>query len=390
MLHAKIIGILVFLAVLGIGMPALAKTPDWVNGQSARFPQGLYLVGVGQSDSQEGAESDALAALAKIFHAQISQQTADWQKYIQVESRGKSQVEQKQSIESLTKVSTNKVLEGAEIVERAQEGSVHYALAVIDRLQSATTLTERVASLDQKINASLDLARSAPDKLSRIKNYKLAIKMFLLRDAYNTDLQIVNVKGGGVPTLVSPTKIVQEFESWLAQNFLIDVKVGGAQGAVVQKAIIASLLKEGFPIKGGPAAGGEFDDLESGGGKTTGPDLLVRGEVILSPVNLPGQEFKYVRWCVDIEVQETKGNRIVGVVTRSGREGHLSRSEAEARATRALQSDILADVGATLAEYFTGEFQPVTDRPSSCMNLITPAAPPAPPTPNAPPAPNSP
>lgn len=372
--------IIIFLGtLLFLNTAAFAKPPTWVNGRSNRYPSGLYLVGVGQSNSDEGARADALAALAKIFHAQISQQTAEWQKYIQVESKGKSSVEQKQSIESLTKVSTDKTLEGAEIVEAAQDGAIYYALGVIDRLQATATLTERIAGIDQKINESLAVARQSTDKLEKIKNFKRAIKAFLLRDAYNTDLQVVNIKGGGIVPPVSLTSVAAEYEKWLSKNFLVEVEMSGAKGESVRKAIIDGLIREGFSVKGKASGGDDYlSDLEG----PLGTDLLVKGEVSLSPVDLPGQPFKYVRWCVDLEVLEPKYKRIVGVVAKSGREGHVSASEAEARALRALVPEVSIDIGSRLAEYLGGDYQPQERRASSCAGLT--GAPPAPATPTVP------
>jgi hypothetical protein len=344
--------IILFIALLLANTIAFAKPPDWVNGQSNRFPDGLYLVGVGQANSRDRAKSDALASIAKIFRARIEQQTTDWEKYIQIESRGKTEIEQKKAMESLTDISTDKVIEGAQIIETAQDGAIYYALAVIDRLQAKASLTERITDFDEKINASIELARNTPDKLSRIKNYKRTINTFLRRDAANIDLQVISVKGNGIHPAVSLTKVAQEFDEWLAKNFSIDVKINGTNGPVVQQTIIESLLQEGFPV--------------NDGSDTASPDLFVKGDVTLSPVKLPGKPFNYVRWCVDLAILETKGNKIVGVVQKSGREGHISAEEAEARAIRALQPVIIADVGGRIAEYFTGETKTTRSRPSSC------------------------
>ncbi len=347
---------IVFLLLPGNGN-GWAKQPDWVMDQSEKWPQRLYLVGVGQADSREGAEAEARAAIAKIFHARIRQETEQWQKYLEVESRGKTQVEQKQAIESVTAVSTEKVLEGVEIVERAQDGPLYYALAVMDRLQSTTRLTEQITALNRTIDNMLHLARTSPDKLTRITNFKKGIKTLLLRDAYNADLMIVNVKGEGVPSAVSPLDAVQEFETWLSKNFLIDVEIAGPHHEVVKEVIIEALLRDRFPVKG------EEKGRENPASK---PDLLIKGEVALSPSHLPNQPFVYVRWCVDLTVLETAGNRIVGVVTKSGREGHLSEAEATARAIRSLQPQISSGMVASLSEYFTGEFKSVENRPSAC------------------------
>jgi len=343
----------ILLSILFANTAVLATPPTWVNGQSNRYPSGLYLVGVGQSDTRDKAKADAMASIAKIFRTRIEQQTTDWEKYVQIESRGKTNIEQKKSLESITKISNDKIVEGVQIVETAQDGLLYYALAIIDRLQATVSLSERMTDLDGNIREAIDQARNAPDKLSRIKNYKRAIKLSLTRDATNIDLQIVNVKGSGINAPNSLTQVAKEFDEWLAKNFLIDVKVTGTNGPAVQKAVIESLLQEGFPVNGEDAA-------------SSSPDLLVKGDVTLAPIVLPGKSFHYVRWCVELTILETKGSQIVGVISKSGREGHLSSSEAEVRAIRVLQPKVITDIGEQLAEYFTGAFQPKLKQSSSC------------------------
>ncbi len=372
--------ILTTLIALFINSAPLAAPPDWAKGRSKRYPEGLYLVGVGSGDSRERAEGDALASLAKIFQAEVSQKTTEWEKYLQTESRGKSHVEQKNSIEQITKVSTDKVLEGAEIVERGEEGGRFYALAVIDRLQATASLTGRIQELDEKIRQTLDRARSSSDKLERIKNYRRALQTYLLRDAYQSDLRIVNIKGEGIAPPASAAAVLSEYETWMAKHFLVNVQIVGPQGDQVKKGIIDSLVREGFVVTVGGDGSGEMEEASV--------DLLIQGEVHLSQMNLPGQPFQYVRWCLDLELLEMGLNRIVGVVVRSGREGHLSRAEAEARALRLLVPEASSDVGQKLAEYLSGEFQPQEKRASSCAGAApAPKTPTTPASPSSPPAP---
>ncbi|MDN5943487.1 MAG: LPP20 family lipoprotein, partial [Nitrospira sp.] len=45
--------------------------PDWIEGVSAAYPSGHYLVGVGQAESRTVAEDRAYAAVARIFKAEV-------------------------------------------------------------------------------------------------------------------------------------------------------------------------------------------------------------------------------------------------------------------------------------------------------------------------------
>ena len=340
-----------FFAMILVNCGGFVKSPDWVNHPSARFPQTAYLVGVGESDSRSGAETAALAVLARIFHVRIEQKTEEWQQYLQVESKGRSRVEQNQSIAVLTKASTDRVLEGAEIVEVAQEKSRYYALAVINRQQATNRLTEQIQQLDEEVRKTLDLAQEGSTKLIRIRNYKDTIKRLMLREAYNTDLAIVNLLGEGVPPLISTREVVQVFSTWLAKNFLVDVQISGSESAVIKKAITEALLQEEFPVAA----------------TTEGADLWVTGAVDIVPVSLAGQPFQYVRWCVDLTVYEAEQNRIVGVAALSGREGHLSATEAAARAVKSLLPKVTEATRGIIASYFSDEFKAIKNGPSSCV-----------------------
>jgi hypothetical protein len=64
------------------------STPDWIDGVSAAYPSGQYLVAVGQAESLATAEDRAYAAVARIFKAEVSAQAKDWESYLVIEQRG--------------------------------------------------------------------------------------------------------------------------------------------------------------------------------------------------------------------------------------------------------------------------------------------------------------
>ena len=45
------------------------KKPDWVNGESVRYPSSLYLTGVGYDSERRSAEDKARAEIARIFYS---------------------------------------------------------------------------------------------------------------------------------------------------------------------------------------------------------------------------------------------------------------------------------------------------------------------------------
>ena len=48
-------------------------------------------------------------------------------------------------------------------------------------------------------------------------------------------------------------------------------------------------------------------------------------------------QFKFVRWCSDFEVVDLASQRVVGALSKGGKEGHLSDREAIAKVVRVMQ-----------------------------------------------------
>ena len=61
-------------------------------------------------------------------------------------------------------------------------------------------------------------------------------------------------------------------------------------------------------------------------------------------MDLPDPSFRYVRWCGDAQVQEMDSKRLLGVISRTGREGHITEQEARIRASHTMQKVISKEV----------------------------------------------
>ena len=87
-------------------------------------------------------------------------------------------------------------------------------------------------------------------------------------------------------------------------------------------------------------------------------------------MDLPDPLFVYVRWCSDLLVLENKPQRIIGVVSRSGREGHVTQKEALARASKAMQAAVTSDVANALSSYIYGDVEGVGPAIKNCLPSI--------------------
>ena len=327
--------------------------PAWVNGMSLDYPAEQYLTGVGQSDRSAAAEDQAYAALSRVFKTEVSAQAKDWESYLVVEQRGQSRDERRLTIDNLTKVSTDKVLENVRIADRwfDSKKQLHYALAVMQRAQAETAFMEKIAELDRAIQADVDDAHRSADKLAKVRGLRRAAHNLVIRETYNADLRVVRPSGQGMGSPYRVNELTMELEQFLATNLLFAIDVAGDQAQAAQRALSEGLIREGLQIVDRPAT-------EAASGSASGspaPELLLRGFVRIWPIDVRDPQFMYVRWCGDFEVVEVKGQRLVGAIAKGGREGHLSEREATAKAVRVMQQELSSDVAKAIAGHVYGE-----------------------------------
>ncbi len=333
--------------------------PGWVDGRSADYPSSQYLTGVGQADTRSNAEDQAYAAVARIFKAEVAAHAKDWESYLVVENRGVSNTERRLTIDSVTKVSTDKVLENVRIEDVWYDSAsrVYYALSVMNRSQAEASLMEKVVGLDRAIDADVTESRQTTDKLAKVRALRRAGRNLVLREVYNTDLRVIRRSGQGTSSAYKVNELSGELEQFLATNLVLAVQVSGDHAEPVGRALAEGLIREGLRVT-------TKMEGEEGGA----PELIVRGTVRLFPIEVRDPHFKYVRWCSDFEVVEPRTRRVVGATAQGGREGHLTEREATAKTLRVMQQELSSDVAKAIAAHIFGEIvlPETATMPASC------------------------
>jgi len=341
--------------------------PDWIDGVSTAYPSGQYLVGVGQAESRAAAEDRAYAAVARIFKAEVNAQAKDWESYLVIEQRGHSSTERRLTLDNLTRVSTEKVLENVQIVDRWVDvhKGLQYALAGMNRPQAEAAFMERMTELDRSISDDVEEAQRSFDKLTKVRALRRAARNLVLRETYNADLRVIRPSGQGTASAYRVSELVHELEQFLATNLVLAVAVTGDQIEPAQRALTEGLLKEGLQVTSRPW---REDRSVIGDSSGPSPELLVRGVVRVWPIDVRDPKFRFVRWCSDFEVVDLTSQRVVGALSKGGKEGHLSEREATAKVVRVMQQELSADVAKSIAAHVYGETElPVqANQPAGC------------------------
>ena len=361
--HAAVVLTALLFGCSGWGGPS---KPSWMDGASSEYPSAQYLTGVGQGDNRAVADNQAYAALARIFKAEISAQSQDWESYLVVEQRGTSHDERRLALDNLTRVSTDKVLENAKILDRWYDAGkgLHYALGGMHRAQAETALVERMTELDRAVLSDVDEAGHTSDRLAKVRALRRATRNVVLRETYNADLRVVRASGQGMPPRFRLQELSRELEDYLASHLVLTVVITGDHVEPVQRALTEGLIKEGLHVAALPSG----TETASGAGPRPTPELLIRGMVRVWPVDIRDPQFTYVRWCSDFEIVDLAGQQIIGAISKGGKEGHLSEREATAKVIRVMQQDLSADVAKAVAAHVYGESELPAEaiRPAGC------------------------
>ena len=314
------------------------KKPEWVDGESIQYPSSQYLTGVGFDAERTSAEDKARSEISKIFMSKIDSKTRSYEEYLQTTSRGKAKTEQAISIEEITKVSTQKVLSGvriASVYKETGQQPLFYALAVLDRGQSARILTDKIHALDREIQDLVRRSETQGDMLVTVKYLTQAIEKHILREAYDAELRIVSDSGRGIYPPIHFAQITHRLESMLLRDFLIGVSVKGSRADEVKDALLQGLNQQGFAIS---------ENLNRA-------QVLVRGTVEIKPLDRGTSEWKYVQWRTHFDMVDKKGGAVFGSVNKTGREGHLNLPQAENRAVRKIQKALTTEIAQKMKGY---------------------------------------
>lgn len=312
--------------------------PEWIMSPHQAYPAERYLTGIGEAESRAQAEKRAYAAVARVFSAQVNTQSMDHETYSIQESGVGSQTRRELQLDQRTQVTTSKALENVQILDLWYQPSTRHfwALAGLDRQQAEKAILERLQEWDTKIENMIHQGRTHPQKIQRIRGYKEAMILLADRDTLNTDLRVIRTSGDSLPSSYRIPEIQREFMDFVAQNLVISVAIEGEYHEDIERAILEGLKQEG--LLGHPA------DSKS----SEVADLAIVGQGQFWTVNLPDPLFKYVRWCGDIDIYENPSHRLIGVISETGREGHVTEREARIRASKVMQEVISKEIARLL------------------------------------------
>jgi hypothetical protein len=246
----RVLAAMALAALMLAGGCARAPTrPDWVAGNSVKYPARDFMIGRGQAASQTEAADRARAELAKLFQVAISAESSDTESF-QRSSVGRAvHSEQRWQVTRSVGSVTDQVLEGVQIADLWQDPKtgLYHALAVLSRAQSSARLRTQIAQLDQATAEYRTQARADRDPLDRVGAASRALDAQQQRQSLQQALTIVDGSGQGVPTPWPVAQLRTELDDLLKQvHVAAEVKSDPLGGLAA--ALAGGLAVAGFTV----------------------------------------------------------------------------------------------------------------------------------------------
>jgi hypothetical protein len=315
------------------------KRPAWIDGEDKSFPWTVFLCGVGFGGDRTAAENGSYAALARIFVANVASMSQD---FMGAYSKTGAPTVEVQSSETLTRVSTGKVFSGVQLMEVWGKNPI-YALACLERAKAARILREQIAGLDDKATGYIKKAASA-DKVFKVNFLGKALDALLEREAYNTELRIVDVNGVGASGPYAFADVAAAFET-AVQELKVGVEVNGPFEEEFRAAFVQALSKRGYVVTDMSMA----DPMDQ--------DVLLDAIIKVEDGGKGRGSTRHLHFAdasVTVEVKAVAANKVVGAVSKDKHRGHRNLDEAKRGAVRALAKEIIKKVGTKIDAAMTG------------------------------------
>lgn len=316
--------------------------PDWVDGSSMEYPRDRYLVGISQGDDLLSAKDRARGEISRIFSTQVAINTNVTASEQTASQGGKTSSSFSQEVMQNVRAASQKMLEGVEIVETWQDPATrqYYALAVLDRSQALSAVTDKLADLDRRAREFSVEFTSATGKFPRVKTAMKLLALLKGREGVVADIRVLD-PGRKTAIPLDVNKVRKDAAKALSA---LDVAVvmSGEDAAQVETAIIKTLNSLGLEAKAGR------------GGDT---DIEVECSVEAAEVQDadPRSRWKFSRYSASVALKDAGTDKTFLSFDASAKEASSDPGEARLKARVSLGKKIGAAVKEGITAYFENQ-----------------------------------
>jgi hypothetical protein len=315
--------------------PAAANTgsarPAWVDSPEAVYSRNSFVAAVGTGSNRDQAEKNAFAALSSIYRISLQADQTITNSYQEMVKNGQtSDWYEGSSLEESIRTSTAMDLVGAAIRGVWSDGSLFYAVAVMENAQTAQLYAQMIRDNQRIIDDLTDIPAAGQNNMDGLARFQFAIT---LAEANKVFANVLSVIGAPVPAEMRQSEDYRLESMAIIRAIPVSVTVEGDRENRIHSAFTAALAAVGF---------------RTGGNNSP---YRIQARLNFSEAQLPNQTNKFVRYVLDGNFVDSAAGEILFPYNVNGREGHLSISEAEARALRAAEAKVKDEYAETLSSF---------------------------------------
>ncbi|MBU0475978.1 MAG: LPP20 family lipoprotein [Bacteroidetes bacterium] len=273
------------------------------------FPDSRYLAAVGEGDSRNEAEKNAMAKLALIFESKIDVNQTLNEHYSEFSDDENSSLTYEAKTTKRTNVESDQKLLNVKYGKHSVDNNGNnYAVAYINRSETAFVYEEKIANNNSSIFAMDNSAEMSDSKIYKYAAYNRASEMMNENIGLMKQLSIISPHTSNFSDQISKYESIYHKKGNVANS--IKFVVSNESNKDVVNSLSSLLTSKGFKI------------AESG-------DFLITSSMKYEKVNLGRKEIFY-NWFVNVELKNAE-EEIIFNFEKSSREGGISESAVLAR-----------------------------------------------------------
>lgn len=320
----KYFSVLAIIFCASLSFAAKKKIPEWVTVPLNVYSPDVYLNGVGYGDSKESAEAEAVKNLAAIFGQTVKSKTSASKKMEQAVAQGNVAFSSSSSLEQniVNYVDAENVI-GVSVAEYFYNRPEKrwYAIAVLHKKETAEIYKSLLRKNDETVRRAVNESKKDANSFYAYSEICFAIEIANENDKLLKNLMIIDFDAGdALNEEIVSLKSLLAMQKKIADNITIFTEIRGDKDNKIKSAFQEVFSKYGFK---------------------TSSDSSLRYRVTgkFSAENVEKKVF-YCVYTLDLDFVDSRDSKSLFAINLKGREGSVSKSDAENRAFRTLEKNI--------------------------------------------------
>ena len=333
------------IAVAGVIAAHSVSQPDWLGGDSKKYPKKEYLLGVGVGYTADAAKSAARAEISKVFSVTVQQTSVDTNKESIKGKDAKKEARSEISAETQTMTTTNGTLEGVEIADNwyNRKTKDYYSLAVLSKAKIKQQLSMQITELEGSIQQQIAAGKKASSNIEKVRAFSTALKTWDKKDELAAKRSVVDAVQ--VPDIDTGSRVELKTMRDEAMGHIAFVVEGGSRPG------LSSLVSGRISRLG-------FKTMQT---VPQQPDkdvnvISVKCSVEVSPFDRGNPNWKFYTWKASAQLSELGvANGNFAAISEQGESSHLSDDTAKSKAYIDADSTISQSIEQRIRQNILGE-----------------------------------